>query len=47
MLQRLCHNMDLVVRLLIFFSTLIFCHRPVVKQDHNMTHLLSYANTIF
>ncbi len=39
--------MDLVVRLHIFFSTLIFCHRPVVKQDHYMTHLLSYANTIF
>jgi hypothetical protein len=46
MLQRLCHKMDLVVRLHIFFSTLIFCHRPVVKQDHHMTHLLNYANTI-
>jgi hypothetical protein len=28
-----------------FFLTFIFYHRAVVKKDHYMTHLLSYANT--
>jgi hypothetical protein len=28
------------------YSTLIFYHRAVVKQDQHMTHLLSYANSV-
>ncbi len=28
------------------FITFIFSHRAIVKQDNNMTHLVSYANTV-
>jgi hypothetical protein len=30
----------------IFFIAFIFYHRAVVKKEHYMTHLLSYANTV-
>jgi hypothetical protein len=28
------------------FITFIFYHRSVLKQDHKMTHLLSFVNTV-